>query len=91
MGMQFPKKVTVSGQVVKGAGHLGSVLITPGSTETTLVLYDNEAASGTELFNGKLAANGDTKQFVYVPGMRFTTGIYASITGTGAVAIVGYY
>ena len=89
MGRQRPFVVTESGLVFRGSGHLYSIALTPGSTTTTLILYDNIEASGAKLADLTLAGGGNTVQFNFVPGMAFEKGIYASISGTGAKAIIG--
>lgn len=81
-----------SGVIIAGPALLTDLSVfTDGSNEATVVLYDNaSAASGTEL--GKiivLAASKSGGLFIPIP-VRALNGIYLSLTGTGASAIVSY-
>jgi len=91
MGMQYPKKVTASGVVRKGAGKVGSVTLIPAAADATLKLYDAESVSGDEMVSVKALANAKSEQQTFVPGIRFANALYADIAGAGAVAIVAYY
>jgi hypothetical protein len=61
---------------------------TNGSADATVILYDNTAASGTVI--GKCVVAGAAVNgglFIPIP-VKTYNGIYMSITGTGASAIV---
>jgi hypothetical protein len=69
-------------------GTLVYVTLVAGSDATSIIIYDNpSAASGTVIANVKVVA-ADTRQiFFYSP---ITAGLYADITGTGAIAYIGH-
>lgn len=68
---------------------LGVVVLTDGTNDATLTIYDNaSAASGDELFKAIVPAADRT--LVARLGVRATNGIYADISGTGAAYIVYY-
>lgn len=81
--------VTADGAVRTGPGQLVAVLLTGGSDQATLVLYDNTGASGTKLATLKAAANTTVTWTPATPYVA-SKGIYADITGTGPVATVVY-
>lgn len=90
--MQGPaahSEVTADGTVKDAGGHLVSVLLTAGSDQATIILYDNTAASGTKLCTLKAAANTTVQWSPAVP-IVFSTGIHADITGTGPTVTVAY-
>ena len=69
----------------------GVIIITDKTNDAALILYDNTAASGTEVFKALVPGTNDTA-FYQLPegGVRCYNGIYADIAGTGAEYIVLY-
>jgi hypothetical protein len=70
---------------------MGLTVLTDGTNDATVVLYDNTAASGTEL--AKLIVKGAdlSKELVIAEeGVVCNRGIYADVTGTGAAYIVHF-
>ena len=69
----------------------GVQVITDGANDAQLILYDNTAASGTQVFNQKVTGTDDSMPFTLADGgIRCDTGLYADISGTGASFIVYY-
>jgi len=66
-----------------------SAILNPGSTASTLIIYDNNAASGTVLAKLVAPANGYS---VITPEVVIsaTKGLYASIAGTAADFVIYY-
>jgi hypothetical protein len=81
-------KKTADATIFNGRTLLTGVIVEPGTTATTLTLYDNTAASGTVLFETVLAANGDTVAYDFTDAIQAQNGIHADITGTSAAYIV---
>lgn len=84
--------LAASGVVLAEDGLLTSLQVfTDGTNAATVTIYDNPtAASGTIL--SKISVPGATLYDSFVPTISIdaTTGIYASIAGTGASMIVHY-
>ena len=76
--------------IKSSAGVVYGVLLSAGGADATLVLYDNTAASGErELVI--TAKDGYSEEFCPAGvGLKFNTGIYADITGSGAYATILY-
>lgn len=81
--------VATSKAVKAASGQLVAVVLTPGTAAATLTVYDNpSAASGTVLVALAAVANGASVEFAPAIPYVFTTGCYASISGTAANATV---
>jgi hypothetical protein len=69
----------------------GVLILTDGTNDATVVVYDNaSAASGTELFKAKVSGAGNFGGGTFEIPIRFSNGIYADVTGTGATYIIYY-
>lgn len=80
---------TSSVTIDTGSGELRGVNInTDGSNNATVILYDNTAASGTKLWEQVILGTDITGGFFDGFGIEYDTGIYLSISGTGASANV---
>lgn len=68
----------------------GVHIITNGTADATLILYDNAtAATGQEVFKQIVTGTNDSVPYSMPDGGIYcTNGIYADITGTGAEYIV---
>jgi len=67
----------------------GAHIITNGTDDVTIILYDELSATGEEVFKQVVAGSDLSIPFVMPQGgIRCNTGIYASIAGTGAELIV---
>ncbi len=82
---------TTSSQIYTGRGTLNALtVITDGTNAATVILYDGTSAAGNELAKAVVpGANGGAIQ-TWNLAIRCLTGIYASISGTGAACIVHY-
>ena len=67
-------------------------VITNGTDDATAILYDNTAASGTVVDETKETGTNNYGGGNVVPpkGIKCTTGLYLSLSGTGASAIVDW-
>ena len=81
--------LTTDTTVKSQPGQLVAVVLTAGSANATLTVYDNTAASGTVLTTLAALANDST---TWQPSICYSAaiGIHADITGTGASATVVY-
>jgi len=82
--------ITGDTSIKDSPGVVYAVVLAGGSDAATLTLYDNTAAAGErELFLA--AAAGTSEAFCPVGvGMKFSTAIYADISGTAAYATILY-
>lgn len=68
-----------------------AILIADGTNAASIIIYDNpSAASGTVLARISIPAGGTYQLFHSMSGVEAFTGIYADVTGTGAVYIIHY-
>jgi len=82
-------RVATSAGVKTGAGKIWAILLFGGSANSSLLIYDNTSATGTDILAiNTLAASTSGVTLVDLGGLDFTTGLYASIAGTGAVAYI---
>lgn len=78
---------TVSGH----KDYLNGVLVTTdGTNAATVIVYDNTAASGTILAKAVVAGATNQQHITFTRGVQASIGLYVSIAGTGAGAIVYY-
>lgn len=86
-GMTTFTPITASGQVFLGAGVLGDISLAVAST-AVVVLYDNNAASGTPLFSLTAPAAG----YITLPlkNVRVAVGLYVAIS-VAAATLNGTY
>ena len=83
----------VSSQIVNtGVGALVGVnVITNNTNDATCILYDSLGTSGTKLYEHVCDVDKEWgKDFLPTVPIDYTTGLYLSISGTGASAIVYY-
>ena len=95
MGGFYPSvgsgEITSSAQVYTGKCFLSSVLvITDGTNAATVIVYDNTSAAGKKLGEWVVAGATQYGGRNWTFPVRATNGIYCSISGTGASAIVEY-
>jgi hypothetical protein len=89
--MDSPMQVAqgaASAQVIAGDGRIFvSAVLNPGSTASTLTIYDNTAGSGTIIAQLVAPASGYS---VITPDVNIPCrlGIYAVVAGTGATWVV---
>lgn len=84
-------ELTAATTVREGRSHLFGVLIlTDGSNDALVQVYDNTSAAGTLLFKGSLAAAENTGYVPFNYPVRADLGLHVVITGTGASVILYY-
>jgi len=77
-----------SAQAITGQGRLTALLVIAPTNDTTVILYDNTSAAGKKLWEAQvLTANQYGGRNWTIP-VKFTNGVYASITGTNGSCIV---
>ncbi len=83
---------TADATIATGKAILAGVhIITNGSADATLILYDNTAASGVVVFKQVVTGADDAIPYTLPDGgIRCSNGIYADIAGTGAEYVVFY-
>ena len=83
---------TTSGVIKASAGYLGGIVVlTDGTNDATVILYDNASAgSGTKLLEVSVPGANNYGEIFPPLAITFTNGCYASISGTGASCIVYY-
>lgn len=74
-----------------GGALTGVLVLTDGTNDATIVVYDHaSAASGTVLFKGKVAGASNFGGATFEVPLRYSNGVYADVTGTGANYIIYY-
>lgn len=77
---------TASAASVSGAASfMGLMIMTNGTSDLTIDVYDNDEASGTRVLPTSTFIPGSPKRLVTIsidPGIRCTTGIYVNVSGT---------
>ena len=67
----------------------GVLVITDGTNDATIIVYDNaSAASGTKLFEAVVAGSNNAELFKLPYAVKAENGLYVSVAGTGASCIV---
>ncbi len=93
-GIKFgaPLFVDASVQVKTGQGKLWAFLVVGGAGAASIDFYDNTSATGDPIMSGTAAINtsGHVITFFDVDGIPFNTGLYADISGSGAVVYVWF-
>jgi hypothetical protein len=80
-----------SAAIVTGPGKVRGLMVeTDGTNAGTVIVYDNTAASGTELVKAVVAGADRNAYFPFEEGIWANTGIYLALSGTGCKAIVLY-
>lgn len=84
-------ELSSSAAALAAGGLLMSVILIPGSAASTVIVYDNpSSASGTILAELTGAANASSVVLAMPSGIYARTGMYVSISGTGAKALISY-
>ncbi len=82
-------ELTADATIYDGYTLLAAVLvITDGTNDATVILYDNTAASGTMVFEAVVAGANDAELFNFTHPVKCSTGLHLDISGTGASCIV---
>lgn len=82
---------TTSALILTGLGAFcGVVINTDGSNNATIIIYDNTSAAGKKIHEQVVLGADITGGIVKWPPTDVLNGLYLSISGTGASAIVEY-
>lgn len=78
-------------QLATGKAILTGVNLHAAAADVVITIYDNTAASGTKLFQYTLDITVEgLSTYIALPDIRASLGLWVTVTGTGAVAIVHY-
>jgi len=84
-------ELTADTHITTGRGMLAGVLvITDGTNPATCIIYDNTSAAGKKLWEGVVPGASQYGGRNWTAPVRFETGLYVDLTGTGASCIVEY-
>ena len=79
---------TSDGILYNGYCRLGGVqILTDGTNDATVILYDNTAASGVKVFVAVVEGAADAELYDFSVPIKCKNGLYLDITGTGASCI----
>ena len=83
---------TSDGTIATGKAILaGLQIITNGTNDVTVIVYDNTSAAGTEVFKQTVTGTDDSIPYTLPDGgIRCKNGIYVDVSGTGGQYIVFY-
>ena len=80
--------LTADATIATGRQRINAITLIGGSTASSVVLYDNTAASGTVVGKATQATSGVTTHIIFENPVICENGIYADVTGTSAEYIV---
>lgn len=84
-------EITASTNLQNGVAMFGGVqVITNGTDDATIIVYDSLTAAGVKLYEGTVLGANLTKFDVFNHPVKASTGLYISVAGTGASVIVYY-
>lgn len=78
-------KITATGSILAGKTILNGLILVPGNATATIILDDSLAGSGTMKAAASCVANVSSPNSIPTETI-FETGVYATLTGAGAVA-----
>lgn len=84
------KELTATGNVATGSQKLYGLCLTAGGAAASVVVDDSTDGSGTTLLTLKCATNNHSVVWTFNQPVGFTTGIYLTLSGTGAKAAALY-
>lgn len=77
--------------IATGRNRVNAItVLSDGTNEATLELYDNTSAAGTVNVKGICLGASKVNHIIFENPVKFENGIYADVTGTGAAFIVFY-
>ena len=77
--------------VVDGQAIITGVGIKAVAADVLVIIYDNNAASGTKVFEYEFDFSVEgLSRYVRLPNVKCTKGMHVVVTGAGAVVIVHY-
>ena len=84
-----PTRTTTSSAMLTGNYIVSKVVLNGGSAASSVILDDSTDGSGTAKLKIKTLAN-DSNVVDLAEGLRFKTGVYATLAGSGAEVYVYY-
>ncbi len=91
MGASSSGRLTASTIVFEKNGDFDGVeVITDGTNNATITVYDGTDAGGKELFYGVVKGSSNFGGFTPVRPITCADGLYVVVSGTGASCIVYY-
>ena len=82
-------RTTTSSALLTGDYIISKVILNGGSAASSVILDDSIDGTGTAKLKVKVLAN-DSKVIPILEGLRFITGVYVTLGGTGAEVYVYY-
>ena len=79
-------KITGTGLAFTGHTSVSGISLIPDTAEATIVLNDSLDGTGNDMGEAKTQKEYSTEASLY--GQMFSTGIYVTLTGAGAVAYI---
>jgi len=79
-------KITATGLAFTGHASVEGISLIPDTAESTIVLNDSLTGLGDD--KGEVKTQKEYSKEVSLYGQMFSTGIYATLTGSGAVAYI---
>jgi hypothetical protein len=84
-------KMTSSRVAITGPGYLMAInIITDGTNNVTVTLYDGTDSSGTQIWNQTVTGEKYVGGWLWNFPLKFETGIYMTISGTNGYAYIEY-
>jgi|SRR6185437_715653 len=70
----------------------GLIVLTDGTNAATVIIYDNPSAGSGTVLAKLIVPGASSSASLYIPegGIQANAGLYCSISGTGAAAVVHY-
>ncbi len=91
MGYKSSGEITSSAAAASVPAKLGGIIVlTDGSTDATVILYDAASATGTKLFEMKVAGGDNYGGAMFSEPVEAMIGIWAELSGANASCIVFY-
>ncbi len=82
-------KSTLTESILEGTSIVGMVILIGGSADSSVILDDSTDGTGTEKIELKALTNDSKIAFFgNTTGISFSTGIYSTISGTGAKVFI---
>lgn len=84
------KKSTITESVSTGSGRIYAVILYGGTANSSVILTDSLTASGSDKIALKALANDSKTVFFGRDEVVFDTGVYSTLSGSGAAVYIYY-
>lgn len=82
---------TANAIILNGGGYIcGIQVVTDGTNNAKVIIYDNTAGSGTVICELTVVGTDHYGGRLWVPPARVDNGIYVAVSGTGASYFMDY-